>query len=156
MKKIIHKIIDILNKPTDKVNPIVFLTISIIVLLWCKNADAKYVIIFGVIGAVIMIIYTVISIVKHEDTTKTIIYLLGVVIWICAIFMYYFKLKTINYNIIGIIAPIVLMILMVTLYIRIKKIGNREKIKQAKIILIYEMILMTIVLIFFTYVLFCK
>lgn len=152
MKKLINQIIDILNKPSDKVNPIVCIAIFIVVSLWSKYTDAKYIIIFGIIGGLIMLIYTVKSIIRHDDITKTQIYVISIFIWICVIIMYCFKSREINFNVIGIIAPILLMLLMATLYARIKKLGNKEKIKQAKIILIFEMTIMIIVLIFFTYI----
>ena len=77
MKKLIDKIVDVWNQQTDKVKTSTFIeTIIIIISVLSKKADSKLVIIFGVIGVLVMLISIIMSILKHEDITKTLIYLI--------------------------------------------------------------------------------
>lgn len=151
MKKFIERIIEILNQPSDKVDPYVSVAIIVITMIISKNVDSKNVIIFGIMAGLVMLIYTVMSILKHEDITKTLIYLIIVLMAVVLIIMYYSKKKGVDFSIIGIIFPMLLILLMIVIYKRIKRLGNRNKIKQAKIILIFETILMALVSIFFIY-----
>jgi len=77
LKKLIDKIVDVWNQQTDKVKTSTFIeTIIIIISVLSKKADSKLVIIFGVIGVLVMLISIIMSILKHEDITKTLIYLI--------------------------------------------------------------------------------
>lgn len=145
-----------MNKPSDEINPAVFSAIFVIGIIVVRSCDPKYVIIFGVIAGLIMFIYTIKSIIKHEAQTKIIIYFVSVLMTIAIIIMYYFKLTGVNLNIFGIVLPLLLMLLMFAMYVRIKRMGNKKNIKQAKVILIFEIILMTLVILFFSYMLFFR
>lgn len=157
MKKLIDKIVGVWNQPTDKVKPSIFFAIVVIVLMLSKNADSKLVILFGVTSAVVMLIYTIMSILKHEDITKTLIYLTSVIMSIFIIIMYYFKLKGVNFYDFAVLgAPVLLMFFFITGYLNVKKLGNKENIKQMKIILILAMPILISILVFFIYFIFFK
>lgn len=137
-------------------NPSIFAGIVVIVLMLSKIADFKLVIIFGVISVLVMLTYSIMAILKHEDITKILIYLIFGFLGIAIIMLYYFRSKVIDFNAFGLIAPILLMFFFITGYLNVKKSGNKENIKQMKIILILAMPLLILFITFFIYVLFFK
>lgn len=156
MKKLIDKIVGVWNQPTDKVKPSIFAGIVVVVLMLSKNTDSKLVIIFGVISVFVMLIYTSMSILKHEDITKTLIYLIFGIMGIAVVIMYYFKSKGIDFYAFAMIFPILLILMFITGYFNVKKTGNKEKIKLMKISLILGIPPSIIFLVLLIYIIFFK
>lgn len=156
LKKLIDKIVGVCNKLIDKVRPSIFIGIVIMFLLLSKNVDSKMVIIFGVISILVMLTYTIMSILKHEDITKTLIYLIAGIMGIAIIIMYYFKSIGVVFYAFGLIFPILLMIFFITAYLNVKRTGSKEKIKLMKISLILCMPILILYLVLFIYILFFK
>lgn len=153
LKKITGKIKEILNLTSDKINPSIFIAIFVVVLLLSKNASFNQVIIFGVITGVAMLIYTIKSILKHENITKTLIYLIFGVMAIFIIIAYYYKSKGIDFNIFVVVFPILMMTFFIVGYIDVKKSGDKYKIKQAKKLVIFAIPFFTLITIFCIYIL---
>lgn len=151
MKKLLSKIIKFINQPSDKANPNIFIALTLIMIVASKFVNPKFIIVFGVFTVIAMLIYTIMSIIKHEDITKILICITLVLMSICVAIAYYLKYNGVDLDIIDIILPIVFMIFFIEGYLHVKKSGNSEKIKQMKIPLILAMPLLIIVLVFFIY-----
>jgi hypothetical protein len=98
----------------------------------------------------VMILYIIISILKHEDITKTLIYLIFGIMGISIIIMYYFKGKAVDFYAFGLIFPILLMFFFIIAYFNVEKSGNKEKFKLMKISLIIGMPISIFYIILFT------
>ena len=133
MKKLIENIVKFWNKSINKTQTSAFVGIIIIISVLSKNANSNVGIIFMVICVVVMLISIIISILKHEDIMKTLIYFIIGFMAILIIIAYYFIGKGVDFDIFLLIFPILLMTLGITGYFHVKKSGDKERIKQIKI-----------------------
>ncbi|SMC26739.1 hypothetical protein SAMN02745134_02919 [Clostridium acidisoli DSM 12555] len=144
---LINKIRKLINQPSDKVNPNIFIAISLIMIIMSKFVDPKIIIVFAIFTTLVMLLYIIMSIINQEDITKILIYLIAMLLSFCMIIMYYMKLKGLDLSISGIIIPIALMLLFITGYMNVKKSRDNERINRVKFSL-------TLAIIFFIYTLF--
>ncbi|KOF55648.1 hypothetical protein AGR56_17455 [Clostridium sp. DMHC 10] len=151
MKEFIRKIIDIINKPSDEISPFIFIAIFVVVTFLIRNCKPKYVIIFGIIAGLIMLIYTIMSILKRENIVKTLIYFIVMIMSIAIIIVYYLQSKGMNFDVFGIIFPILLESFFITGYMYVKKSRDKERIAKMKIILIVITLILILYMVVFIF-----
>lgn len=149
MKKLISKIINFLNQPTDKIKPGIGSAFVVILMFLFKIINPRYSIIFMVIAIISMLIYLIMAILKHEDITIILIYLIGVSLGVSAFLIFYQIIDGVDNCGIEVFAIINFMLFFIVGYIRVKKLGNKDKIKQMKISLILAMPILFAALILF-------